>query len=205
MAHQNYEAAMQNQCEMPAFTDNNQIVWIPYSQSPITGELSPVFSANYPSIKYSATVSQNSSLNRGGVRNAQWTKEEDEILYDHVVRHQNKSWALIAKKINLFLHNGEELRQGKHCRERWCNHLDPNIKKGDWDLKEDLELATLHTKYGNSWSLISKAMNGRTENAVKNRWNNLHKRLKGNVLEKIMEFCAKESSYPKESLFQDQE
>ncbi len=26
------------------------------------------------------------------------------------------------------LHN----RIGKQCRERWYNHLDPNIKKGDW-------------------------------------------------------------------------
>jgi myb proto-oncogene protein len=28
-------------------------------------------------------------------------------------------------------------RIGKQCRERWHNHLDPNIKKDKWNPEED--------------------------------------------------------------------
>ena len=31
-------------------------------------------------------------------------------------------------------------RIGKQCRERWFNHLDPDIKKGDWTPDEDAVL-----------------------------------------------------------------
>jgi Myb-like DNA-binding domain len=37
-------------------------------------------------------------------------------------------WSDIAKR--LFLKNDEIIfRPGKHCRERWNNYLDPNLKK----------------------------------------------------------------------------
>lgn len=68
MAHQNYEEAIQEQCGAPVFTNNHHIVWIPYSQNALTGELSPVFSANYPSVRYPISPSSNSMTNRGGVR-----------------------------------------------------------------------------------------------------------------------------------------
>ena len=29
-------------------------------------------------------------------------------------------------------------RSGKQCRERWHNHLDPNINKSPWTDKEEL-------------------------------------------------------------------
>ena len=28
-------------------------------------------------------------------------------------------------------------RVGKQCRERWHNHLDPNVRKGTWTVGED--------------------------------------------------------------------
>lgn len=41
-------------------------------------------------------------------------------------------------------------RNGKQCRERWYNHLRPDLKKGDWTTEEDEKVAWLHKKYGNS-------------------------------------------------------
>ena len=57
-----------------------------------------------------------------------WSKEEDETIIRCVNAGISK-WSEIAERI--------EGRIGKQCRERWFNHLDPNIKKGPWTDEED--------------------------------------------------------------------
>jgi hypothetical protein len=52
-----------------------------------------------------------------------WTAEEDAILKQKRALYGRK-WAKIAS----FLPG----RLGKQCRERFVNHLDPDLKKGDW-------------------------------------------------------------------------
>lgn len=69
-------------------------------------------------------------------------------------------------------------RQGKQCRERWINFLSPDIKKSPWSAKEDLHLLRLQNDIGNKWAEISKHIEGRTENQVKNRFNSMIKKIK---------------------------
>jgi hypothetical protein len=40
-------------------------------------------------------------------------------------------------------------RIGKQCRERWFNHLDPSIKKGDWATDEDIIIYEAQRHFGN--------------------------------------------------------
>lgn len=40
---------------------------------------------------------------------------------------KNLGWSSVAEKLNAM--NPEIERTGKQCRERWLNHLNPEIKK----------------------------------------------------------------------------
>jgi hypothetical protein len=62
-------------------------------------------------------------------------------------------------------------RAGKQCRERWHNHLCPNVIKSDWTEEEQWRLFLSHKLNGNKWTQISAVLQGRSDNSIKNHWN----------------------------------
>jgi hypothetical protein len=65
-----------------------------------------------------------------------WTQAEDDMLAQNVKKFGAKNWSYIAQAL--------PGRIGKQCRERWHNHLNPDIKKNKWTDEEDRRIIEAH-------------------------------------------------------------
>ena len=64
------------------------------------------------------------------------------IIENHVFDEEQKNhWVQIAAKLNT-------ARSGKQCRDRWQNHLRPDIKKGGWTIEEENLIKEMYESFG---------------------------------------------------------
>mmetsp|Transcript_27363 Transcript_27363/g.40398 ORF Transcript_27363/g.40398 Transcript_27363/m.40398 type:complete len:986 (-) Transcript_27363:148-3105(-) len=102
-----------------------------------------------------------------GVRKGQWQDHEDVIVVEAVTSSTEQPftrWSDLAQRL--------PGRVGKQIRDRWVNHLNPNINHLPFSREDDLLLWDGHKKLGKRWVEIStKYFNStRSENHIKNRW-----------------------------------
>jgi len=117
----------------------------------------------------SQDVRSNKFIKKTQIKKTQWSKEEDNLLKSLIKEHgSDGKWVKISTEM--------KSRSGKQCRERYHNHLAPDIRKGFWTNEEDAKILSLKREWGNQWAKIAKELNGRSDNAVKNRYHLITRR-----------------------------
>ena len=115
------------------------------------------------------------SLKKSNIQKSDWNNEEDHLLIQMINsgsfgKKDKFKWTKIAQEFNRNLNIEKNFRLAKHCRERFYNHLNPALKKGDWTISEDVILLRNYLRFHKKWSKINGKFEGRNDNIVKNRF-----------------------------------
>jgi len=102
-----------------------------------------------------------------GVRKGQWQDHEDAIVVEAVTNSAEQPftrWSDLAQRL--------PGRVGKQIRDRWVNHLNPNINHLPFSKEDDVLLYKGYLDLGKKWvEIATKYFNStRSENHIKNRW-----------------------------------
>ncbi|KAG0267097.1 Transcription factor myb3r-5 [Mortierella polycephala] len=109
-----------------------------------------------------------SSDAESGNEGVHWTRQEDNLLREAVIKFNGKAWKRIAEYC---FPDGS--RDKDQCLQRWRMISKPRSIKGPWTPEEDRQLRTLVNELGaEKWVLIASRLGSRTGKQCRERWHN---------------------------------
>ncbi|KAJ3443768.1 myb-like DNA-binding domain containing protein [Anaeramoeba flamelloides] len=99
------------------------------------------------------------------IKNSIWSEKEDLKLVKIVKQYKQKNWSCVASYF--------ETKNSTQCLHRWQKVLNPKVKKGRWNKKEDKKLKKYYKQFGTDWSTIAKKIRHRTSKQCRERYKNV--------------------------------
>lgn len=99
---------------------------------------------------------------RCGERKLKFSFEDDKRLAHCVAIAGDSDWNKIARMMGN--------RNGRQCRERWNNYVNPVLRNDAWTPEEVNLLILKYKELGPRWNRIAKSFQNRSTNSVKNKW-----------------------------------
>lgn len=90
-------------------------------------------------------------------RRGTWSRSEDDLLRRVLTYSHGQTWEWVGKHLLG--------RNGKQCRERWVNYLDPALARTQMGKEEKTALARIIRTHGRAWTQVTKRLN---------MWRSLH-------------------------------
>jgi hypothetical protein len=92
-----------------------------------------------------------------------FTPQEDAVMTRARLEDPPERWYKIARRLGQ--------RTGRQCRERWTRCLAPELNSEPWTPEEDQLLVDRVNEIGRCWAAMKDSFKGRSDNALRNRWN----------------------------------
>lgn len=124
------------------------------------------------------TNQKNSSKKK--ITRMKFTPQEDNELLELVSKYGDQNWKIISEEMSKKNNcsqsqNGQVVRTPRQCKDRYTNYLSPDINKEDWTVEEDQCLILNLSFRRFQWSTLKKFFPGRSEVALRNRFNYIHR------------------------------
>ena len=133
----------------------------------------------------SLEMSRHSCCYKQKLRKGLWSPEEDDKLFNHIIKYGHGCWSSVPKlagkifnnalhfghfsflRILIWNHRDSGLQRcGKSCRLRWINYLRPDLKRGTFSQEEENLIIELHAVLGNRYWIEISLLSSKSCNSL---------------------------------------
>lgn len=120
---------------------------------------------------------------------AEWTADQEAALMKLVPIQGTKDWARVADNFNVSFPQSQ--RTAKQCAAHWQEVQDNENAKKSWTEQDELAMLIAHKKHKNRWADVSEALNGRSNNTIKNKFYSVFRKIRGKILKGDCSYVSK--------------